>query len=364
MSNQQIVEFKKNLSALIDRKELPLPSNVSPEAFRNAALVAVQDNPKILGCDQNSVFKSVRTLAAAGLVPDGREAALVPFKTKDGQKWVEKCQAMPMVFGLIKMVRRSGEVSDIRAHIVYQNEVNGGYFSYIVGDEERLEHQPILFGDRGQPVACYAIAKLKDGGIVREFMSAEEVDTVRRSSAAQKIYAKGQRPKTSDEPIGIWKDWWTEMWKKTVIRRLCKRLDMSSEDMRRVMIEQDTVPMKDVTPAPAAGGFADRANAAAQITQQQPVPDAEEEREAEPVAADMTTQAEVHQDSAESPSGEGFDLPDGFEPDPFHESYEKGRKAFSSEFPVESAEGLTGDARWQYIAGWHFAANEAAKAEG
>lgn len=243
-----IVTFKQNLTALIDRKELALPSNVSPEAFKNAAIVAVQDNPSILGCDEASIFKSIRTLAAAGLVPDGREAALVPFKSKVDNNWINKCQAMPMVFGLIKMVRRSGEVSDVRAHIVYQNEVDGGHFSYIVGDEERLEHSPILFGDKGPAVAAYAIAKLKDGNIVREFMSAAEIDVVRRSSSAQKIYAKGTAPKTSDAPIGIWKDWWTEMWKKTVIRRLCKRLDMSSEDMRRVMVEPDMESIRDVTP--------------------------------------------------------------------------------------------------------------------
>ncbi|MGB1214944.1 MAG: Rmf/CrpP family protein [Pikeienuella sp.] len=242
-----IVEFKKNIGDLIERKELALPSNVSPDAFKNAAIVAVQDNPKILGCEKGSVFKSIRTLAAAGLVPDGREAALVPFKAKQDGAWIEKCQAMPMVFGLVKMVRRSGQVRDIRAHIVYQGEVDQGLFEYVVGDEESLTHKPILFGERGAAVAAYAIAILTDGNIVREFMSADDIDTVRRSSSAQKIYAKGKKPEPSDEPIGIWKDWGPEMWKKSVIRRLCKRLDMSSEDMRRVMVEQDN-DMRDVTP--------------------------------------------------------------------------------------------------------------------
>lgn len=246
----QIVEFKGNLDRLINAEELALPDNVSTKAFRNAAIVAVQDTPKILHCDNASVMKSLRTLAAAGLVPDGREAALVPFKTKDGDNWVDKCQAMPMVFGLIKMVRRSGEITDIRAHIVYQNEVDTGAFSYVVGDEEALTHKPILFGDRGDPVAAYAIAKMKDGTIIREFMTAQEIDTVRRSSAAQRVYEKGKKPTVSDTPIGIWKDWWAQMWEKTVIRRLCKRLDMSSEDMRRVMVEQDNLPTepKDITP--------------------------------------------------------------------------------------------------------------------
>jgi recombination protein RecT len=247
-----LVTFKRNLGDLIERKELALPSNVSEDAFRNAAIIAVQDNPTILSCDPQSVFKSIRTLAAAGLVPDGREAALVPFYTKEGRK----CQAMPMVFGLIKMVRRSGEVSDIRAHIVYQNEVDQGRFEYVVGDSESLRHEPILFGEKGPAVAAYAIANLKDGGIVREFMDLDQIEKVRRASSAQKIKDQGGKYVTAATPIGIWADWWDEMVKKSVIRRLCKRLDMSSEDMRRVMVEQDEMlPPRDITPK-EPGGFA------------------------------------------------------------------------------------------------------------
>ncbi|GLO70303.1 hypothetical protein MACH17_18200 [Phaeobacter inhibens] len=245
--NQQhpVVAFKRNLETVIERKELALPSNVKTEAFKNAAIVAVQDNPQILQCDQQSVFKSIRTLAAAGLVPDGREAALVPFNTRVDGHFVKKCQAMPMVFGLVKMARRSGDVADIRAHIVYQNEVDKGHFKYIVGDEEKLEHDPILFGDKGEPVGAYAIARLKDGSLIREFMDATEIDRIRRSGASQR--SKG---KVSDTPVGIWRDHAGEMWKKTVIRRLCKRLDLSAEDMRRMMVDQDELTaIKDVTPS-------------------------------------------------------------------------------------------------------------------
>lgn len=242
-----VVEFKKTLGTMIERKEFALPSNVSPDAFRNAALVAVQDNPKILEADQPSVFKAIRTLAAAGLVPDGREAALVPFKTKQGNNWVTLVQAMPMVFGLVKMARRSGDVRDIRAHIVYQHEIDQGRFEYVVGDDEQLRHEPILFGNRGAPVAVYAIARLKDGSLVREFMNMEEVDAIRRTGSSQKV-KKGDRFEVSDTPVGIWKEHFGEMAKKTVIRRLCKRLDLSAEDMRRVMIEEDQ-PIRDVTPA-------------------------------------------------------------------------------------------------------------------
>lgn len=264
-----IVAFKQNLTALIEGKELALPDNVKPEAFKNAAIVAAQDNPQILQCDMQSVFKSIRTLAAAGLVPDGREAALVPFNTKENGAFVKKCQAMPMVFGLVKMARRSGDVRDIRAHLVYQKEIDTGAFTYIVGDEERLEHAPILFGDRGAPVAVYAIAKLKDGTLVREFMSAEDVDRIRRTGASQRV-KKGDKYVVSDEPVGIWKDHEGEMWKKTIIRRLCKRLDLSAEDMRRIIQDEDMLPIRDVTPQETAP--APRQNLAQRLAQQEVLP--------------------------------------------------------------------------------------------
>lgn len=109
-----VVTFKQNLQRLIDAKELALPSNVSIDAFRNAAIVAVQDNPSILSCSPDSVFKAIRRLAGAGLVPDGREAAIVPFK---GQ-----AQAMPMVGGLRKIARNSGEIASLWDEVVYQGE--------------------------------------------------------------------------------------------------------------------------------------------------------------------------------------------------------------------------------------------------
>ena len=267
-----LADFKQQLGALLDSNEMHLPSNVSPDAFRNAAIVAAQDNPTILQCEAATVFKSVRRLAAAGLVPDGREAALVPFNTKvkdaqGNEKWIKACQAMPMVFGLIKMARRSGDVKDIRAHLVYQNEIDQGRFAYIIGDEESLTHDPILFGDKGEMVGGYAIAKLSDGTLVREFMDKDEIDRIRKLGAINR---------NKNEPVGIWKDHYPEMAKKTIIRRLTKRLDLSAEDMRHItMDDEDDKAMRDVTPeAPAAPELSKkRGSIAAAIQDDQPAPD-------------------------------------------------------------------------------------------
>ena len=268
-----LVEFKQNLNRLKDAGEMDmLPANVSFDAFRNAAIVAVTDNPKILQCTKESVFKSIRPQAAAGLVPDGREAALVPFKTKNpnGNGYVDVCQALPMVFGLIKTARNSGEVSDIRAHIVYQREVDEGRFRYVVGDKESLEHEPLLFGDKGDAVGAYAIAVMKDGTIIRQWMDATEIDRTRRSGASQLEFQQGQRPTVSADPKGIWKDWWDQMWLKTVIRRMIKRLPLSAEDMRRVAdLDETRHEMRDVTPTPSAP----RQNLAQRLTGAPPEPE-------------------------------------------------------------------------------------------
>jgi len=331
-----LVKFKQNFTRMADAESFALPSNVSPEAFKNAAIVAVQDNPAIFNCDDESIFKSLRTLAAAGLVPDGREAALVPFSTRVDGQYVKKCQAMPMVFGLIKSIRRSGEISDVRAHIVYQNEIDQKAFTYTQGDREALVHSPILFGERGKAVAAYSIVTMKDGSISREFMTAEDIEKVRRTSSAQKIYARGQAPKQSEEPIGIWKDHEPEMWKKTVIRRHCKRLDMSSEDMRRVMVEQDSVPIKDVTPEPV-----ERKNLAQQMQEAQepvdtydPPEDVQDVEEAEAIEAIPL---------------EELNLEEAF---PGDDRFTEGVNAFQSGKPVSDCPYTDQEAATHWVGGW------------
>lgn len=342
-SRQQskVAEFKAMLRGVMER-DFPLPTSVTQEAFTNAAIVAVQDNPKILDCDPSSVFRALRRLGALGLVPDGREAALVPFKTRVGGQYIDACQAMPMVFGLIKSARRSGTVKDIRAHVVYGREVEDGRFRYLAGDDEILEHNPILFGDRGEPVGAYAIAVMTDGEIVREVMTAQEIDRVRRAGASQLVFAKNERPKVSDAPIGIWETWWEEMWKKTVIRRMTKRLDLSAEDRRIITADEDT-PMRDVTPEapPPAAERLPRGTAAklaALADDAAPGPDQTPDE-------DVTEDGEIIEHQAQDPAPEAGDRSDGEGPGEADPSPAGEGAKDSSPAPQGRSEAAAADAR-------------------
>ncbi len=189
-----------------------LPPQIPVEKFIRTTLTAVQMNPELLGADRRSLLGACMKAAQDGLLLDGREAAPVIFRTKEGPK----VQYMPMVGGILKKIRNSGELASISAHVVYSND----QFEYELGDNENIVHKPFLGEDRGKPIAVYAVAKTKDGAIYREVMSVADVDKVRQASRAK--------------DAGPWVQWWDEMAKKTVIRRMAKRLP-SSADVDQVL---------------------------------------------------------------------------------------------------------------------------------
>lgn len=192
-----------------------LPPHIPVERFMRVVMTAVSASPDLLAADRRSLFESSMKAAQDGLLPDGRDGALVIFnaKVKENGKdvWIKKVQWMPMVGGILKKIRNSGELLTISAYVAYEKDE----FEYTLGDEESIVHRPCLEDDRGRPRLVYAVAKTKDGGVYREIMTFKDIEKVRGVS------------KTKDS--GPWKDWWDEMAKKTVIRRLAKRLPMSSD---------------------------------------------------------------------------------------------------------------------------------------
>ena len=211
-----------------------LPPQIPVEKFIRTTLTAIQMQPDLLDTDRRSLLGSCMKAAQDGLIPDGREAALVIFRTKEGPK----TQYMPMVGGILKKIRNSGELLSISANVVYEKD----QFEYELGDYEAIKHKPFLGAERGKAIAVYAVARTKDGGIYREVMSVAEVEKVRQASRAK--------------DSGPWTQWWDEMARKTVIRRIAKRLP-SSADLDSVLeadneasgfVQQGTV---DITQAPS-----------------------------------------------------------------------------------------------------------------
>ncbi len=205
-----IAQVKQSLEAMTERIQSMLPSHIKPEKFIRSALVAIQLNPYLLECDRNSLYLACLRSASIGLIPDGREAALVPFQGK--------IQFQPMVLGLCKLFINSGQGKMLDSIVVHENDQ---FESYTDENGPHFKHVR-AHGERGKIICVFAYAITKDGGIYVEEMSAAEVEAIKKSVV--------ERSKGKFTPwVGPYEE---EMWRKTAIKRLAKyRIPASSELM-------------------------------------------------------------------------------------------------------------------------------------
>src|SRR5690606_31773760 len=111
----------------------------------------------------------------------------------------------------------SGQIVSLTARAVRERDE----FSYRYGLDEDVVHVPAS-GERGEIVAFYAVAKLRDGGVQFEVMSRADVDKVRDSSQGYKTAVRFAKP--GQPPNTPWHDHYEPMGLKTVTRRLFKWL--------------------------------------------------------------------------------------------------------------------------------------------
>lgn len=187
-----------------------LPKHLTTERLVRIACAAASRNQQLLQCTTTSLLSAIMTAAQLGLEPSGAlgSAYLVPFRNKGGNL---ECQLIVGYRGLIDLARRSGQIASIEAHVVHANEPH----KITYGLTPVLEHQPLLEGDPGKPVAVYAIARLRDGTMQHEVMTYAQVEAIRNRSRA------GQH--------GPWMTDWEEMARKTCVKRLAKYLPLSTE---------------------------------------------------------------------------------------------------------------------------------------
>lgn len=189
-----------------------LPSTMSPDRMIKIATVGASRNPLLLQCDPLSVLKALMESSQLGLEPFTglQQAYIIPYR--NNKTGTYEAQFMPSYRGLIDLARRSGNIVSICANIVY----DGDTFEVEYGLTPKLRHIPCFDGkSRGQMKLVYAVAILKDGGQQFEIMTKSDIEEVRASSKAANN--------------GPWVSHYTEMCRKSVIRRLAKYLPMSVE---------------------------------------------------------------------------------------------------------------------------------------
>jgi recombination protein RecT len=181
-------------------------------------LSAVQQNPDLLEADQRSLWNACMRAANDGLLPDGREGTIQVYKTKiktreGGETWAKLAQWMPMYQGLMKRARNSGDVRVFDAFPLYRNDK---FRHWVDDDGEHVLYEPAGMEDEpGALIGAFAFAKDKDGNLYVEPMRKAEIEKIRAAS------------KSKDGPA--WTKWPEEMYRKSPIRRIAKRLPFSAE---------------------------------------------------------------------------------------------------------------------------------------
>ena len=164
------------------------------------AIQALQKNDylqKISKSNLASLQNAIINVAAVGITlnPATKHAYLVP---RDGMVCLDISY-----MGLLHIAQQSGSILWGQCKLVYKNDK---YVNQGLAKEPLHEYQS--FGDRGEVVGGYCTVKTCDGDFLTEEMSVEEINAIRDRSPSWKRNQKGP-----------WKTDWSEMARKTIVKR-------------------------------------------------------------------------------------------------------------------------------------------------
>lgn len=213
----------------LDELARDLPSHIKPAMFKRNLLNAVMINPDLMRHPPGLIFREVSKAAALGLYLDPHlgEAYIIDaynYKTKRPEP-----QLRVGYLGMIKLAKQSGEINQVYAHEVHAND----FIEAEQGAVKSLVHKPKLFTDRGPIIGYYAVVKFTNGDFDYEPMDIAQIHGIRDRSDGWKAF-KADKIKSTP-----WSTDEGEMSKKTVIRRLTKRMPKSPELASAIRIEDE-----------------------------------------------------------------------------------------------------------------------------
>ncbi|MDR2645664.1 MAG: recombinase RecT [Holosporaceae bacterium] len=196
----------------LNRIKSALPNGDGAEKFLMLARLEISRNDHFRICKGETVLGCLIKAASLGLYVNTGDAYLVPYK--------DTCQLQIGYQGMLKLLYRCG-MKFIKVNVVYSSDV----FEFVDGSESMIKHIR-AFGNRGEFMCAYCIAKFKEEQII-EIMDKSEIDFIMKKS-------KGiQRP---DSP---WNTFYDEMAKKTVIRRILKKMPQEKLDINAICALRD-----------------------------------------------------------------------------------------------------------------------------
>lgn len=231
MANE-VVDKKDFGLMLTEKLSMENVASALPEGFNRARFV--QNCIAYLNDNAATYKKYSPTTIMAGLLKGAylnldamsQEYYLIPYG--------DRLNFQTSYKGQIKLVKRysTRKIRDIYAKVIRQGDE---FSESIVNGVQTFSFVPKPLNN-AEIIGAFAVIVYEDGSITYDVMNREEIDNTRKHSKAANS--------------GAWKDFFSEMAKKTVLRRLCKYVDIefSTAEQQSIYTEEaaiETDPVKE-----------------------------------------------------------------------------------------------------------------------
>lgn len=206
--NEIKVAFSEQLEDKLLSVVDALPNDLNPKRFTQNFIAVANEKPELLKVNRAEVIQGALKGAYLGLDFMNKECYLIPYGNT--------VQFQTSYIGEKKFVKKYAirQIKDIYAKVVRDGD---GYEEKIIDGHPSIDFNPKPFND-GSIVGAFAVVLYEDGGMEYESMSAKDIEGVRASFSK----AKNGKAWTTNATVG-------EMYKKTVLRRLCKHIETDFE---------------------------------------------------------------------------------------------------------------------------------------
>ena len=206
------------LAEKLDESVSALPKEFNKTRFVQNSMALLNEHPELKKYGSGQIMNGLLRGAYLGLDFINQDAYLVPF---DG-----KLSYMTSYKGMKKLARKYAvrPVHDIYAMLIKAGDT---FTEKVANGIPTFDFEHKQENDNGAIIGAFACVIYKDGGIMFEKMTIAEIEKVRNVSRAKNAMS--------------WKDFYGEQAKKTVLRRLCKNIDIDFEsaEMKKAW-EEDT----------------------------------------------------------------------------------------------------------------------------
>jgi len=193
----------------------------------------IQDNESLQKCTPDSIQKSFLESAALGMSLNKQIKECTMVARWNKRKNCHEANLVPMYQGMLNGARKHGDAKHFNVQLIHEND----FVDVNLATGEVKDHKPAQLAGKepGAITGVYAIAIMNDSTRIIEIMWMDEINKVRNASDSYRKWKKdgekGFKP--------IWVTWFEEMCKKTVLRRLCKRLKYDADSIFLKMLEKD-----------------------------------------------------------------------------------------------------------------------------